>query len=973
MADSRELTFGMDFGLSDAIGQIEGLVERLEALTDQAENAEEAGREVGSSIRAGADIGRAGVDDLTDSIREAASEADDAGGSIGADFKQMGADADSFGRAVARSMGTALKEGESAAKGIQAGFQGAIGFTEKKAVGLFGQFKKGFKEMGTAITHPVKTIKDKLGGALLAAGKRTDDLGDSADDARKDLEDMGEAGSKAGGQIADAIKGAFAAFVGIEAVKAGIEALKSFVGTALEAAATAENTADKFNACFEGSDAADWVKNFGDTVHRSKAEIEGFMVSNKAMYGELGITGDAAAELSKITTSLAYDFGNAFSMADADALSLVQDAIKGNTAALEEYGIHIDEAALKNSAMELGLGSEIDTLNDAAMAQVRMNAILGQTESVQKAAITSTGGLANSTKSLKGVWSDFVADAGAKFTPTLEGLMGVILDEWPTIEPMLLQFVDILSNGMEQAAPILIELGQTLIPTLTSVLGTLFEAGLPLLSVFGELAQTILPPVASIVGMIAGTVLPPLVDILSTLNTSIIQPLLPAVQKFAEALLPPIAQLLNAISPVLGAMSPVLSIIGDVLGIVAEALGKVVGWLVDGAGKVVSFFTGLFGGARESKKEIADLGATITEIGAAAEEIPPPDIDIDFPKPPKPEAPGVDPVTFPVIPDPVEIPNVGADVEPVAIPTTLIPPIIPETAVDGVDIPVKVEPPAVPEPSIEPITVPVSVDPPTIPKPKVEAIDIPTRVEPPAIPEPSVEPVEIPTEVFPPVVPQPEMPSLDPITLGAADTTLFEKSIAQATAEAAQMVQEGTTKIRDTYTKELNTIGTEAARAHAEMVVAAETAWKQMTSAADAGAEQIAGAFQRIAEAAREVGGATITVGANIPHNANGTDNFEGGPTVMNEQGGEIAVLPKGSTIIPADKSEQIINSVTTSTTENRREIKFSPNIHITIEGSADNSTVDHMVAELKTMFHELYQEEQEKDYAERAIQHGFT
>lgn len=82
MADSRELTFGMDFGLSDAIGQIEGLVERLEALTDQAENAEEAGREVGSSIRAGADIGRAGVDDLTDSIREAASEADDAGGSI---------------------------------------------------------------------------------------------------------------------------------------------------------------------------------------------------------------------------------------------------------------------------------------------------------------------------------------------------------------------------------------------------------------------------------------------------------------------------------------------------------------------------------------------------------------------------------------------------------------------------------------------------------------------------------------------------------------------------------------------------------------------------------------------------------------------------------------------------------------------------------------------------------------------------
>lgn len=67
-----------------------------------------------------------------------------------------------------------------------------------------------------------------------------------------------------------------------------------------------------------------------------------------------------------------------------------------------------------------------------------------------------------------------MADAGAKFTPVLESLLGAIMDNWPVIEPMLMQFVDILSNGMAQAAPILIELGQTLIPTLTSVIGTLF-------------------------------------------------------------------------------------------------------------------------------------------------------------------------------------------------------------------------------------------------------------------------------------------------------------------------------------------------------------------------------------------------------------------------------------------------------------------------------------------------------------------
>lgn len=40
-----------------------------------------------------------------------------------------------------------------------------------------------------------------------------------------------------------------------------------------------------------------------------------------------------------------------------------------------------------------------------------------------------------------------------------------------------------------------------------------------------------------------------------------------------------------------------------------------------------------------------------------------------------------------------------------------------------------------------------------------------------------------------------------------------------------------------------------------------------------------------------------------IPHNATGTNNFVGGMTWVNEQGGELIDLPKGTTIIPHDKS----------------------------------------------------------------------
>lgn len=74
----------------------------------------------------------------------------------------------------------------------------------------------------------------------------------------------------------------------------------------------------------------------------------------------------------------------------------------------------------------MGLGDQIDEMDDATLAQVRMNALLGQTEKIQQSAANSTGGLVNSTKDLKGIWSEFTADAGSRFTPVIESLFNTI-------------------------------------------------------------------------------------------------------------------------------------------------------------------------------------------------------------------------------------------------------------------------------------------------------------------------------------------------------------------------------------------------------------------------------------------------------------------------------------------------------------------------------------------------------------------
>ncbi len=613
MADSREMTYGISFNAGDAIRDVDTLEKGLDGVGEAEQRAQAGALNFGRDIGGASAVGVKSINEVDEAVNRVGNDLDNAGDDANAAFRKMGADSDSFGAAFKKVTSAAIKDGQSLAKSFQTGLSGALAFVDKKFTGFRNDVTKGAKAISNAFLHPIQTIKNKLVGALDDAEDAEKKVGDQANKTEHELNDMGDAGAKGGGVIKDALGGALKAFVGFQAIKAAASALKDFVGAALDAAKATENVSAKFDRLFADTDAAQWADNFSDAVHRSTSEVKGFLVQNRAMYNDLGITGDAANDLSKITTSLAYDFGNAFKMEDAEALSVVQDAIKGNTSALTEYGINLDETTLKNQALKMGITQNIDKLDDATRAQIRMSAILEQSEDIQRAAIEQTDGLVNSTKSLNGIWTDFMENAGAKFTPVLELLFTTIMDAWPQIEPMLMGLVEMLSDGLAQAMPILIELGMNLFPILVEVLGTVFQVATPLLQVFGQLAGIILPPLAKILAILVDTLLPPLLSIFEAL-APIIETLMPIIQKIAEAILPPIAKLLGIIAPILELLSPVLEIIGTVLGIIGDVLGTVIGWLADGVGKVVGFFSSLFGGAKESEVAVNDLTGAVSGL-----------------------------------------------------------------------------------------------------------------------------------------------------------------------------------------------------------------------------------------------------------------------------------------------------------------------------------------------------------------------
>lgn len=845
MADVRELTFGLDFDLDEPIKQLDAVVDRLEQVTSGEEDAADASHEVGAQLSSGMDAAEAStrraekaVEGIGTQLSAGADAAEDfgrAGEKIGSQFRDMGREADSFGSAVKKSMGASLKSGKNFWSSIKAGAQGGFGYAEKRLSDWHKKFQTGAKSMVTALSHPIQTIKNKLGDALLSSEKETEGLGAKAVATAKKLLGMGQDGENAGDSIKEAMKGAVGSLIGFEAIEGVISKLNELGAAALEVAKAAETTEKKFNAAFSGTDAADWVDNFADAVHRSTAEVQSFTVSNKSMYGEMGITGQVAADLSKITTSLSYDLGNTFSMDDAEALGVIQDYIKGNNAALEEYGVHIDDATLKASAMQMGLGANVDSLNDAAKAQVRLNALLGQSEKIQQAAINDTDGLTNAQKSLNGIMQNFALEAGEEFTPVLEGLYGTIIENWPTIEPMLMGLVETLSSGLSEAMPVLLDLGQTLIPTLTDVVGTLFEAATPILSVVEELASQILPPLVGFIGEIAQTLLPPVVGLLET------------------------------ISPLLDSISPVLSVIGDILQVIAQGLGSAIGWMSDGVGKVTSFFSGIFGGAKDSKSAVDDLSGAVNGLGTATSK---------------------------------------------------------KTSL-------------------------------------------------------------------------------------AVDTSKYKEKVTGAATASTKAVKDSSKQAQTSAESSFSAMGTSATSTYSRMESASKASWKSMTLEATTGANKIISELGRVKTAAagtttsRTTGsssassaGAKTTpaasastagkVGTSIPHHAGGTPNFEGGPTWMNEQGGELAVLPGGSAIIPADQTERLMQSytnfVTNSNTNNntsntsRTSVVINPSFTIKIEGNAgDERTMSALEDRLRSIFRDLYQEAQEEDYTARALQAGYA
>jgi hypothetical protein len=222
----------------------------------------------------------------------------------------------------------------------------------------------------------------------------------------RDVDKLGDSFEKTG-KKADGLSGktmalasSVGAFVGgaaLQLAKAGLDYAIDKIGDSIDLASNKAESASKVNVLY-GKSAAIIEANAANAA-TSVALSSGAYLEAAGTLGNLtrgmGVGEKQSADMSVSMIQLAADMGS-FSNADpSDVLAAMTSALAGQNEPLRKYGVLLNEATIKATAMEMGLYDGVGAISSSARAQAVYQAMLDQTGKAQGDLARTSDGLAN--------------------------------------------------------------------------------------------------------------------------------------------------------------------------------------------------------------------------------------------------------------------------------------------------------------------------------------------------------------------------------------------------------------------------------------------------------------------------------------------------------------------------------------------------------------------------------------------------
>ena len=205
--------------------------------------------------------------------------------------------------------------------------------------------------------------------------------------------------------------------------------LAGFGAFAFKAASDAAELQDAFDRTFGESAKTmnQWAETTGNALGRSTQTMQ----ENAFRFGIIlkqAFSGTEAEEMSKQLSVLAVDLGSLFNLADGEARDKLLSGLAGETEPLRQFGVTINETAVKAKALELGLGGVKKELTEQEKIAIRYALILEQTANAQGNATETAGSTANQMKRAAEAFQELQIVIGTRLIPIITPLIEKIAD-----------------------------------------------------------------------------------------------------------------------------------------------------------------------------------------------------------------------------------------------------------------------------------------------------------------------------------------------------------------------------------------------------------------------------------------------------------------------------------------------------------------------------------------------------------------
>ena len=229
-------------------------------------------------------------------------------------------------------------------------------------------------------------------------------------------------------------------------LKTAFDAMSGAVGLLtgpIQAASDLSESMNKVDVVF--GDSARVVQDFARTAAQSLGQSQAQALEAAGGFGNLfvsmGLGQGAAARLSTNIVTLGSDLASFNNIKPEEALEKLRAGLVGEAEPLRTLGVNLNEAAVQDEALRLGLGKSKDTLTEAAKVQARYSLILQQTKTAQGDFARTSTGMANATRIISASLADLQTEIGHRLLPV--------------VAPLISQFALLLPRAMDALKPFL--------------------------------------------------------------------------------------------------------------------------------------------------------------------------------------------------------------------------------------------------------------------------------------------------------------------------------------------------------------------------------------------------------------------------------------------------------------------------------------------------------------------------------------